>query len=41
VMAEFGLDTIVILANGKGKIVEETTVDGLLPGAFTPAHLEK
>ncbi|HSG43213.1 MAG TPA: cytidine deaminase [Anaerolineales bacterium] len=41
VMAEFGLDMIVILANGKGKIVQETTVDGLLPGAFTPAHLEK
>jgi len=41
VMAEFGLDTIVILADGKGKIVQETTVEGLLPGAFTPAHLEK
>ena len=39
VMAEFGLDTIVILADGKGKIVEETTVGGLLPGAFTPEHL--
>lgn len=41
VMAEFGLDTIVILANGKGTIVQETTVEGLLPGAFTPAHLKK
>ena len=40
VMAEFGLDTIVILANGKGTIVQETTVEGLLPGAFTPAHLK-
>jgi len=39
VMAEFGLDTIVILADGQGKIVEETTVNGLLPGAFTPEHL--
>ena len=41
VMAEFGLDTIVILANGKGTIVQETTVEGLLPGAFIPAHLKK
>ena len=41
VMAEFGLDTIVILADKKGKIVQETTVEGLLPGAFTPAHLKK
>jgi len=41
VMAEFGLDTIVILADGKGHIVEETTVKGLLPGAFTPEKLKK
>jgi len=41
VMAEFGLDTIVILADGTGKIVEETTVKKLLPGAFTPEHLKK
>lgn len=41
VMAEFGLDTIVILANGQGKIIEETTVNNLLPGAFTPEKLEK
>ncbi|MGE5463720.1 MAG: cytidine deaminase [Syntrophothermus sp.] len=41
VMAEFGLDTIVILANGSGQIVKETTVKELLPEAFTPEHLEK
>ena len=41
VMAEFGLDTIVILANGQGKIIEETTVNNLLPGAFTPEKMEK
>ena len=41
VMAEFGLNTIVILADGTGKIVEETTVKGLLPGAFTPEHLKR
>jgi cytidine deaminase len=40
VMAEFGLDTIVWLANGNGKLVEETTVDKLLPEAFQPHHLE-
>jgi len=40
VMAEFGHDTIVILADGTGKIVEETTVKKLLPGAFTPEKLK-
>jgi cytidine deaminase len=39
VMAEFGLDTIVLLADGNGKIVKETTVRELLPEAFTPDHL--
>ena len=41
VMAEFGLDTIVILADGAGQIVKETTVKELLPEAFTPEHLER
>jgi len=40
VMAEFGLDTVVILANGNGKIIEETTVGDLLPGAFTQEKLK-
>lgn len=40
VMAEFGLNTVVILADGKGRIVQETTVSELLPGAFTPEHLK-
>jgi len=40
VMAEFGLDTIVLIGNGDGILVEQTTVNGLLPGAFTPAHLK-
>ena len=39
VMAEFGLDTVVILADGDGKIVKETTVRELLPDAFTPDDL--
>src|SRR5919205_1293204 len=33
VMAEFGLDTIVIFADGSGKLVKETTVKELLPDA--------
>jgi cytidine deaminase len=41
VMAEFGLDTIVLLADGSGRIVKETTVKELLPEAFTPNHLAK
>ena len=41
VMAEFGLDTVVILADGKGRIVHETTVKDILPTAFTPEHLPK
>ncbi|HZM21919.1 MAG TPA: cytidine deaminase [Anaerolineales bacterium] len=39
VMAEFGLDTIVLMADGSGKLIKETTVKELLPEAFTPAHL--
>lgn len=39
VMAEFGLDTIVLMANGRGELVKESTVNDLLPGAFTPKHL--
>ncbi len=40
VMAEFGLDTIVIMADGSGRILKETTVKELLPEAFTTEHLE-
>ena len=39
VLAEFGQDTIVLIANGDGKLLQETTVRDLLPGAFTPEHL--
>jgi cytidine deaminase len=39
VMAEFGLDTIVLFGNGSGKLTYETTVKGLLPEAFIPEHL--
>jgi cytidine deaminase len=41
VMAEFGLDTLVLVADGEGRLVQETNVDGLLPGAFTPKDLKK
>lgn len=40
VMAEFGLDTLVILADGKGNILTETSVRELLPAAFTPDKLK-
>lgn len=40
VLAEFGLETIVLIGDGEGRILEQTTVSGLLPGAFTPAHLK-
>jgi cytidine deaminase len=41
VLAEFGLDTIVLIANGKGGLLKETTVKELLPEAFTGRDLAK
>jgi cytidine deaminase len=41
VMAEFGLDTLVLLADGDGRLIKETTVRELLPDAFTPERLGK
>jgi cytidine deaminase len=40
VLAEFGLDTLVIVATAAGKVVLESTVRDLLPGAFTPEDLK-
>jgi cytidine deaminase len=40
VLAEFGLETIVLIANGDGKLLKEATVGDLLPEAFTPSHLD-
>lgn len=40
VMAEFGLDTIVLIADGNGNLQKEMTVADLLPEAFTPEHLQ-
>lgn len=39
VLAEFGLDTVVLIADKDGQIVLETTVRELLPGAFRPDDL--
>lgn len=41
VMAEFGLDMIVLIADREGTLVRETTVAALLPDAFTPRNLPK
>ncbi len=40
VMAEFSLDTVVLLADRNGNLVKETTVRELLPEAFTPEKLK-
>jgi cytidine deaminase len=39
VLAEFGLDTIVLIADKDGRIIKETSVRDLLPGAFMPEDL--
>ena len=39
VLAEFGLDTVVLIANGKRELLKEMTVRELLPEAFTPEKL--
>jgi cytidine deaminase len=41
VLAEFGLNTVVLIADGGGKVIKETTVGDLLPDAFQPHHLGK
>jgi len=41
VMAEFGLDTVVLVADESGHLVRSTTVGELLPEAFQPHHLTK
>ena len=40
VMAEFGLDTVVLIADGEGTLQKVLTVAELLPDAFTPHHLQ-
>jgi cytidine deaminase len=41
VLSEFGLDTVVIIADVEGHIRYEMTVGDLLPGAFQPKDLPK
>jgi len=40
VMAEFGLDTLVLISDEAGHLLKETSVAKLLPGAFTPKDLK-
>ncbi len=39
VLAEFGLEIVVIIADQEGNLIKETTVDRLLPAAFRPGDL--
>jgi cytidine deaminase len=39
VLSEFGLETIVLIVDAEGAILQETTVAELLPGAFGPQDL--
>ena len=41
VLAEFGLDTIVLIADANGKLIQKTSIGELLPGAFTPNDLSR
>lgn len=38
-LSEFGLETIVLIADGSGRLLQETTIGALLPGAFSPGNL--
>ena len=40
VLAEFGLETIVLIADADGKLVDELMLSELLPQAFTPKNLK-
>jgi cytidine deaminase len=39
VMAEFGLDMVVLIGHPDGRLIDETDVAKLLPGAFTAGDL--
>ncbi len=40
VLAEFGLDTLVLIANERGQVLREMRVDELLPDSFGQADLQ-
>ena len=39
VLAEFGLETLVLIVDREGNLAQETSVKDLLPGAFTASSL--
>lgn len=39
VLAEFGLETRVLIADDQGRLAQDVDVAELLPGAFRPEHL--
>jgi cytidine deaminase len=39
-LAEFGLDLVILIVNSEGKVLQETSLKELLPQAFTPASLK-
>ena len=41
VLSEFGLDTLVLIVNDQGHLVQETNIRELLPGAFTADALSE
>jgi cytidine deaminase len=41
VLAEFGQDTLVLVADTSGRILQESRLSELLPGAFGPSDLGK
>jgi len=40
VLSEFGLDIVVLIVDGNGHLIQETTVAKLLPEAFRPQDLQ-
>lgn len=41
VLAEFGLETLVLIGDDSGRLIHQMTVAQLLPEAFTPKDLKK
>lgn len=41
VLAEFGLDAVVLIADAQGRLLHEARLSELLPGAFGPGDLGK
>jgi cytidine deaminase len=39
VLSEFGLDTVVLIANENGRLIQQVSLAELLPGAFGPDNL--